>query len=344
VPNWIQTLWIYADRVSSMGQTRTSVKRGSLNIIQCMYNTEVEDIGCLLFICIVGAVFAAFLRVLHRIHKDGWRKHRFKATEIAVLSVGAFGLGCVLYGSFVEPFSLQTSQVTIQSRKLPLGKSLRIVQISDLHCDGVRRTEDRLPAVVSGLRPNLIVFTGDAANNKAGVDQFRSCLQQLARIAPVYAVYGNHDAHNGKNWKLYDGIDNVTRLVCDSRTVQVSGTPLWIGGVGIDNEPLMKQTLSAAPKDNFSLFLYHYPAGVKAASQHGIDLMCVGHTHGGQVCLPYYGAITTQSTLGREYASGLHHFDKTSLYINRGIGMTGLPVRFCCPPEVTAIDVVPASR
>jgi uncharacterized protein len=282
----------------------------------------------------VGAVFAASIRVLYRVHNDGWRKHRFKASEFAILSVGRIGLCCVFHGAFVEPFSLQTNKISIQSQKLPPGKRIRLVQISDLHCDGIRRTEPRLPPVISELHPDLIVFTGDAANNTAGVDQFRNCLKQLTGLAAVFAVDGNHDAHSGRSRKLYDGIDNVTRLVGDSRTVQVNGVALWIGGVGVDNEPLMAQTLGAAPKDVFSLFLYHYPAGIKPASQHGIDLMCAGHTHGGQVCLPYYGAIITQSALGQEYASDLHRFDQTSLYINRGVGMTGLPVRFCstlCP-------------
>jgi predicted MPP superfamily phosphohydrolase len=73
-----------------------------------------------------------------------------------------------------------------------------------------------------------------------------------------------------------------------------------------------------------------------------IDLFCCGHTHGGQVRLPFYGALITNSALGKNYEAGLYYDHGTATYVSRGIGMIGLPVRFLCRPELTAIDIFPA--
>jgi len=91
--------------------------------------------------------------------------------------------------------------------------------------------------------------------------------------------------------------------------------------------------------------LYHYPDAIEEAAQHRIDLYCAGHTHGGQVALPFYGAIITLSKFGKKYESGLRRLEDTWLYVNRGIGMEGGPaprVRFCARPEITVIELSPA--
>jgi predicted MPP superfamily phosphohydrolase len=304
-----------------------------------MTNVIFEDLACLLFLCAVGAVYAGCVLVIKRIKICGWKTYKYRFSDILILGLGLVGLGFMSYGVLVEPFDLQVTQVAIQSDKLPINqRPLRLVLISDIHSDGIVRTEKKLPAVIASVHPDVILFAGDAANNAVGVNDFRQCMIQLTKIAPVVAVYGNHDAHIGARWNIY-GNTGVTWLQCNSKTLKIRDQSVWIGGVGIDNEKLMEQTLNAAPARDFSVFLYHYPVGVKYAAAHQIDLFCGGHTHGGQICLPVYGAIVTQSVLGKEFESGLHHVQKTWCYINRGIGMTSIPARFLCKPEVTVIDI-----
>lgn len=93
------------------------------------------------------------------------------------------------------------------------------------------------------------------------------------------------------------------------------------------------------PDSAFSLLLAHSPDLVKHASQKGIDLQLSGHTHGGQVCLPGWGALFSRTNLDRKYMSGLHHYNGTQIYINRGIGTANIPVRFFCPPEITLFKI-----
>lgn len=99
--------------------------------------------------------------------------------------------------------------------------------------------------------------------------------------------------------------------------------------------------MSKAPGDAYKIFLYHYPDGIRAASAKGLDLFLAGHTHGGQIRLPFYGALVTASTLGKQFEYGHYVVGKTHMNVSSGIEMTGLPVRFLTPPEVAVIDVVP---
>lgn len=93
------------------------------------------------------------------------------------------------------------------------------------------------------------------------------------------------------------------------------------------------------PAEEISILLAHSPDQVREAEGTGVDLMLAGHTHGGQVRLPLIGAVVTGTRLGPQYASGLFRWDDFWLYISRGIGMRGLPIRFLCPPEITLITL-----
>lgn len=97
------------------------------------------------------------------------------------------------------------------------------------------------------------------------------------------------------------------------------------------------QALAEVPAEDFCLLLAHSPDQVREAEGLGVDLMLAGHTHGGQVRLPLLGAVVTGTDLGPRYASGLFRWGDTWLYVTRGIGTRGLPVRLLCPPEITLL-------
>jgi predicted MPP superfamily phosphohydrolase len=262
-----------------------------------------------------------------------------------ILSLALLGFGCMAYGYFVEPYRLEVTRVTIASPKLPKGTGpIRIAHLSDLHSDPKPRLEKRLPEAVAGEKPHLIVFTGDAANSRAGVPVFKSCLTRLAEIAPVYAVKGNWDAWFRRGDDLFGGT-GARELDGDAERLEIAGAPLWIAGLAVDSESRLDDLLSRLPSSEFSLFLHHYPDVILDVAAKGADLHCAGHTHGGQVALPFYGALMTLSKFDKRFERGLHRVEKTWLYVNRGIGMEGgrAPrVRFCSRPELTVIEIVPA--
>jgi uncharacterized protein len=275
----------------------------------------------------------------------GKKEARIKLWEKAVMILSVTFTVCFLYALFVEPFWLEVKHVTLGSPKLSTtGGKIRLAVISDLHCDDTRRLEPALPAAIEKEHPDVILFAGDAINNAHGaVPVFKECISALSKIAPVYLVEGNHDTRDFPRVNIVEGT-GATLLRAAAGDVKIRGQSLHIVGTSIDFEKgLHKLFFSLDPK-KLNVFLYHFPAEILTASKFPIDLMVAGHTHGGQVCLPFYGAIVTHSKTSKRYESGLYRLDDTWLYVNRGIGMDGglsPRVRFLARPELTIIDIVP---
>jgi predicted MPP superfamily phosphohydrolase len=169
-------------------------------------------------------------------------------------------------------------------------------------------------------------------------------MTKIAAIAPTFAVRGNWDAWFWRSVDLYGGT-GVRELAGDGAELRIGDARVWICGVGVEHERDETRAIAGAPAGDYVVFLYHYPDEADAiASEDRADLYLAGHTHGGQVALPFYGAIVTLSRFGKRFESGLYHIGVLSLYVNRGIGMEGgdAPrVRFCSRPEVTILEIAP---
>jgi predicted MPP superfamily phosphohydrolase len=309
----------------------------------------MEDFVLLSFIAFVAAVFLlaalAVIRImLRRFGRLAAPSRAHVLMQRVVLMLALAGLLCIAYGYFIEPYRLSITRVRIETAKLPRGtRPIRLIHISDLHSDPQVRLEERLPGVIAAERPDLIVFTGDAINSTEGLPILRNCLTRLAQIAPTFVVKGNWDAWFWRGQKLFEET-GVRELKNEAFKFDVGGASLWIAGTPVGGEHKFEQTLDAIPPEAFSIFLYHYPDLINEVAAKKVDLYCAGHTHGGQVALPLYGALITLSKFGKRYESGLYRVDRTHLYVNRGIGMEGGPaprVRFWARPEVTVIEIAP---
>jgi predicted MPP superfamily phosphohydrolase len=279
-----------------------------------------------------------FVKVIGGAVKRSWKTDVLFGTAVV-------GLACILYGRFVEPYWLSVTHVSITSPKISRGLRFRLAHISDIHSDPKVRLEERLPGVIASERPDLIVFTGDSVNTPEALPVFKGLLQKLSAIAPTFVVKGNWDAAYWNGLDLYDRT-GVVELNGAARLVDVRGIKVGVAGLGSGNEKSLTRALAGLPAEAFSVLLYHHPDLITEAAARNVDLYCAGHTHGGQVALPGYGALVTFSKFGKRYEAGLYREGKTSLYVNRGIGMEGgyAPrVRFWARPELTIIDVVPAS-
>jgi predicted MPP superfamily phosphohydrolase len=260
-----------------------------------------------------------------------------------VLIVAALGLPCFGYGLFIEPYRLTVSHIEITSAKIPRGVGgFRIAHISDLHSDSKPRLEESLPEAIAAEHPDAIVFTGDSINSPEGLPVFKACLSRIARVAPTFVVKGNWDAWYWTHLPRFEET-GVRELDGTSAHITKRGFEVWFTGVAVENEPAAERALASVPQNALSVFLYHYPDLVGDVAGKA-DLYLAGHTHGGQVALPFYGALITLSRYGKRYEAGLYRDRNTWLYVNRGIGMEGgaTPrVRFWAPPELTIIDVRP---
>ncbi len=301
----------------------------------------------LILVAFVGAVttaFCLFFCVLIRLGTTYATKKSLPTVskmEIIILAVGAAGCLCVLYGLVVEPLWLSIEHVKLKSTKLARGQFVRIAHISDLHCDPEKRLEDKLPLAIANEKPDVIMFTGDAINSPGGLQNFRQCLTKVAAIAPTFVVKGNWDAWYFRELDRFTGT-GATELNLKAVPLQVRESKIWIAGLPIGTKQSVKETIANAPLNEYRVFLFHYPDYIEEMASNKIDLYLAGHTHGGQVALPFYGALITLAATGKKYESGLHRLGDTFIYTNRGIGMEGgkAPrVRFCARPELTVIDV-----
>ncbi len=257
------------------------------------------------------------------------------------------------YGTLVEPFRLQVSEVLVPIVKgSNPGRPLRMVQLSDLHVERCSRRERALPALVAGLEPDLILLTGDFLSTTYNQDpravaDLEALLGKLHATAGIYAVWGTIEVDLPE--VLRPVLEGLGIVVLEDEAVEVAihGHWLWLMGVSctrnLDIDGANLRTLMAgAPPGAFTLLLYHVPDLMPQAAAAGVDLYLAGHTHGGQWRIPGFGAILTSSRFWKRYEAGACREGNTLLYVSRGIGMEGFGMpraRFFCPPEVVSLTL-----
>jgi uncharacterized protein len=298
--------------------------------------------GCLFW---AGAIVVyEYLLLFRPLSNGSARRNRFAPyvwLRRLVLTVSGVGVLCILYGFYVEPNWLEVTHVGVESEKLPHGAlPIRLVVISDLHMDRNPRLEPKLPEVIAAEKPDLIVFLGDAMNSSWALGRFKQLMLTLHNIAPVVAVRGNQDQGYWEGRDFYSGTQ-VTDLQAQSAVMRIRGVELYIWGQAYDPPRLIPPDPPPAP-GAFTVLLQHSPDLIADAVRAHFDLYLAGHTHGGQVALPFVGALITYSRYDKKYEAGLYREGSTTLYVNRGIGLAKWPqpqARFFARPEVTVIDL-----
>lgn len=281
-------------------------------------------------------------------------------------AVGTLGVGAVVspaYATMVEPWELKVRRYRIPVLGLPEGLvGLTLAQFSDTHLG------PRIPAsfmrraveLVVGLKPDIVLLNGDYVHSGTGeIDLAAEICGPLAEHAKIGAVgvLGNHDwwGDGARMSRELSGvgvrmIDNDRLwLDADTRTLSdrpVPGASLAIVGLGdltedvVDPARAFRDIEPQTPR----LVLAHHPDTAELAMLTGdgaprIDLMCSGHTHGGQVRLPLIGTPIVPSSYGSKYAGGLVQGPAFRVLVSRGVGMSMLPVRLGVPPEVSLITL-----
>lgn len=233
----------------------------------------------------------------------------------------------------------------------PALDGLRIVQISDLHIgnhmEGPRLS--RWIEKVNALRPDLVALTGDIFDHDPGVveDGARRLGALRARLG-VFAVLGNHDH--------YVGAEQVARalrrwapgmrLLRDEIAALPTPAPLYLAGAEDPVSdwsardlflPGLQELAGRRPPDGPTLLLVHRPEAFGQAARLGFPLVLSGHTHGGQLALPGAGGRYNLARLVSGYTRGLYRASGSTLYVNRGLGVGGPPLRIYCSREIATL-------
>ncbi|MGA2172021.1 MAG: metallophosphoesterase [Sedimentisphaerales bacterium] len=306
-----------------------------------------EIISVAIFAGVIVAIYAieAYLIldfVGSRRRGQGVPKLFWSRRAILVHLFAAAGAVCILYGYFIEPYWIDVKKVEIPTVKLH-QTAIRLVQISDLHCSMRPGNEKKLVELVNSVEPDVVVFTGDAVNTPKALPLFKETLKSINARLGKFAVRGNIDIMFLSGKDIFGGT-GFQELDGNSIELQKGGEAFYISGLNCVHPVEPDKLLGGIPKDCFSIFLYHYSDLVEDLQHLDVDLYLCGHTHGGQVVLPFYGALVTLSKFGKKYEAGEYAVGSTVLYVNRGIGMAGgfaPKVRFLARPEITIFEIKP---
>ena len=264
------------------------------------------------------------------------RISRWKAVLVLVL-IAAVGVAAA-DGFLIEPYRIEVTHYEVQG---PVTAPLKIAHLSDLHTHGLGRREMRMLEVLAAEKPDIIVITGDSLGNKRGdYEMCREVYEQLHAPLGVWFVRGNweNDKPLRRERAFYQQV-GVHLLVNANQEVRPD---VWLIGLDDPYSGAAKPdaALEGVPPGAYKIAAFHSPAFFDQMAGRA-DLILTGHTHGGQVRLPFLRPLWLPKGCGR-YIEGWYEEQGSRMYVSRGLGMSLLPIRFLCRPEITFITVKPA--
>lgn len=283
------------------------------------------------------------------------RPHRLTRRSFLTLAATSLG-GLALYSGEIARHELSVENYTVHLPRLPEAfRGMRIAQISDFHYFEFTESFFLREVVdhVNALKADMVVLTGDfvtygplrwpraEAHKRMALRHMPECASILSGIrCPLrYATLGNHDMMVGGRYIYGDLVNQGLPVLWNSAvSLERDGQRLWLVGLGSacteDAAPDRAIPASALREKEAMIVLAHEPDILPEIARYNADLMLSGHTHGGQVRIPFLPPAFLPE-YGRHYVEGWFRYGPTRLYVNRGIGAIGVPFRLNCPPEIT---------
>lgn len=267
------------------------------------------------------------------------------ATGVAALAIDS---------TLIEPNRPRIVRREIALRRWPARlDGFTVAVLSDFHYDPYFSVHPLHSAIgmVNGLHAELIVLTGDfvsvpvaggdAAAAASAAEPCARLLRQMKAPHGLWAVMGNHDCATDPD-RVTSALraEGIQVLSNQSVPVERDGGRFWLGGVDdvLSGGADLGATLHHVPADEATVLLAHEPDYANYVSRFPVDLQISGHSHGGQVRLPFVGPVFLPD-MARKYVWGLYKVGGLTLYTNPGLGTVGIPVRWNCPPEITLLTL-----
>lgn len=271
---------------------------------------------------------------------------KLKKVIIVLIIACLFITGILLWSRYISTSGLVIKEYKIESSKLPQSfHGLKLVHFSDLHY-GRTVNEKELKNIVDKinyLKPDIVVFTGDLIDKDTVMTtEITNILKKYLSIIDVtidkYAVVGNHDYKNDYYYNIME--DSGFIILNNNYDIVYNGDykPIFIGGIG--NYTYGKDDISATMSyfndlnnDLYKIILVHEPDIADDLIGYNPDLILAGHSHNGQVTLPFIGALITPN-LAKKYYAPYYKINNTELYISSGIGTSNINFRFFNKPSI----------
>lgn len=275
--------------------------------------------------------------------------------SIKILLIILFLLAVFLdYAYFIEPNRLVVMNQDIKLDCLKSDLSDKFVQISDLHftADTEKTRIDQIYWAIKTQNPAAVFITGDLVTDEMGIEKVTELVRKITANYKTYVIFGNWDYwaldYKVSEFKMQLEAAGARVLVNDSEQITSGSEKLNILGV---KDPYtsgeLKNDIEKAEKNidagnkSCRILLAHSPNIIEEAVGKNIDLVLAGHTHGGQVYIPFLTKyiVPMKRAAGQGYIKGLYKISNTQMYVNEGIGVSVMPIRFLVPPEVTVLTL-----
>jgi len=269
-------------------------------------------------------------------------RRQFLRGALAVPLVGVSAASA--YATLIEPYNYLVSQTDVYLKNLPERfENYRITQLTDVHHSRILGIEEviRVVQLAQQTRPDIFVLTGDYSTSyRRYIEPCAEALGSLSAPDGVWAVLGNHDHYtdselttralerqrivvlNNKNTSLRQGSD----------VLQLSGIDDWTW-----NATDWTKAFAGINKKTPTILLSHQPSVLEFEQTQNVSLILSGHTHGGQIKIPWLGTPAKFATKDLRFAQGLFRHHDVQLYVSSGTGVIGLPIRFGVRPEIAVL-------
>ena len=275
------------------------------------------------------------------------RRQFLARATYAYATLGAAVSGYGIWSAYRLP---EVTRRTLYFKDLPPAfDGLRVLHVSDVHA-GIHMERDKMEAIVAqanALGPDLILQTGDMIDiSPSYIPDYVRAFRELAAPLGVVTSIGNHDYYTGDR-AVIRGVRDAGSVFIrnDVHLIERGGATLAL--LGIDDpqnwmydDPqaaVVNETLRRAPPEAFQILLSHRPGAFDSAAPRGIPLTLAGHIHGGQFAIPVVGV--SAGALITKYVMGLFERNGCQLYVSRGIGVVGVPIRVFVPPELALLEL-----
>lgn len=272
-----------------------------------------------------------------------------KYIKIAILAVISFVFICAFDNK------ITVSSYTLKTDMLDSGSSVVIVLISDLHSTIHGADQQPLIEKVRRQKPDLILLSGDIADDDVPIKGTQMLLSGICDIAPVYYVTGNHEYWSSDVQSIKDEIQSfgVTILSDSYEQIEINGNKIIVAGIedpdkgryeapGYDQSQAMEKAFRELDRiDIYKVLIAHRPENIKSYCQYSFDLVLSGHAHGGQVRIPYLlnGLCAPNQGLFPKYAGGLYEHGSLVHIVSRGLSIDPRMPRIFNPPELVTISI-----
>ena len=245
------------------------------------------------------------------------------------------------YSFFIEPNKLEVNKITIYDKELT---GIKIVFVSDFHIKPHQQKRlEKIVETINEQQADIVLSAGDYVSGHSElltmpIDKIAKGLGEIKSKYGFYTSLGNHDKYLGTE-RIRTALEEYKITVLNNENIKINtnGKDIYIAGIQYKHkkQSIINQTLQGTKTP--IIMLTHSPDEFYKIPS-SVNLILAGHTHGGQVVLPFIGAILTGSKYKDRFLYGLKELDGKKIITTRGIGVSILPLRFNCPPEIMVIE------